>query len=465
MKIRFLGAVGDVTGSRFLLEGDKTQVLIDCGLYQGRGSRARNWEKFPAEPTKIDSVILTHAHLDHCGYLPKLVKEGFKGKIFCTEPTAEIVKITLLDSAKIQVEDAERKKKRHEREGRKGPYPEVPLYTVEDAESVFPLLEAVSYKETVQVAPNIEATFYDAGHVLGSAMIKLKSNNNGKETRIIFSGDIGRWDKPLLCDPTLFEKADYVLMETTYGDRLHEQKCPSVEKFQRIIVETVEKGGNIIIPTFAIERTQELLFHLSQLLREKKIPVLPVFVDSPMAINVTEVFKNHVDYFDEETRDLIKNGNSPFNFPSLKTTRSSKDSRKINDVKEPSIIMAGSGMCTGGRVKYHLLSNITRPESTILFVGYQARGTLGREILERPETVRILGAMHKVKARIEKINGFSAHADRDELLKWISGFKKAPGKIFLIHGEEEVTASFASFLKEKITSEIIIPEYSKEYAL
>ncbi|MCK4905400.1 MBL fold metallo-hydrolase [bacterium] len=465
MKIKFLGAVGDVTGSRFLLEGEKTQVLIDCGLYQGRGSRARNWEKFPADPTKIDSVILTHAHLDHCGYLPKLAKEGFKGKIFCTEPTAEIAKISLLDSAKIQVEDAEHKKRRHEKEGRKGPYPEVPLYTVEDAESVFPLLETVSYKETVQVAPNITATFYDAGHVLGSAMIELKSNNNGKETKIIFSGDIGRWDKPLLCDPTLFEKADYVLMETTYGDRLHEQKGPSVEKLQKIIVETVAKGGNIIIPTFAIERTQELLFHLSQLLRVKKIPALPVFIDSPMAINVTEVFKNHVNYFDEETRDLIKNGNSPFIFPSLKTTRSSEDSRKINDVKEPSIIMAGSGMCTGGRVKYHLLSNITRPESTILFVGYQARGTLGREILERPETVRILGAMHEVKARIEKINGFSAHADKDELLKWVSGFKEIPKKFFLVHGEKEVTEKFASFLKEKITSEIIIPEYLKEYIL
>ncbi|MBU0533912.1 MAG: MBL fold metallo-hydrolase [Candidatus Omnitrophica bacterium] len=465
MKIKFLGAVGDVTGSRFLLEGDKSQVLIDCGLYQGRGSRARNWEKFPAEPTKIDSVILTHAHLDHCGYLPKLVKEGFKGKIFCTEPTAEIVKITLLDSAKIQVEDAERKQRRHEKEGRKGPYPEVPLYTVEDAESVFPLIQAISYKNQTQITDEVKATFYDAGHVLGSSMIELVFDSNGKKIKAIFSGDIGRWDKPILNNPTTFDEADYVFMETTYGDRLHEEKGPSVEKLQKIIVETVEKGGNIIIPTFAIERTQELLFHLSQLLREKKIPALPVFVDSPMAINVTEVFKNHVDYFDEETRNLINNGNSPFDFPSLKTTRSSEDSRKINDVKEPSIIMAGSGMCTGGRIKYHLLSNITRPESTILFVGYQARGTLGREILERPETVRILGAMHEVKARIEKINGFSAHADREELLKWISGFKKAPSKIFLIHGEEEVTASFASFLKEKITSEIIIPEYSKEYIL
>lgn len=465
MKIKFLGAVGDVTGSRFLLEDNESKILIDCGLYQGRASRAKNWEKFPVDPASIDTLLLTHAHLDHCGYLPKLVKEGFKGKIFCTEPTAEIVKITLLDSAKIQVEDAEHKKRRHEKEGRKGPYPEVPLYTVADAESVFPLLETVSYKETVQVAPDITATFYDAGHVLGSAMIELKSNNNGKETKIIFSGDIGRWDKPLLCDPTLFEKADYVLMETTYGDRLHEQKGPSVEKFQRIILETKNKNGNVVVPTFAIERAQELLFYLNSLSRENKIPNLPVFVDSPMAINVTEVFKNYSEYFDDETKELIKSGKSPFDFPSLKTTRGSSESRAINDTKGTSIIMAGSGMCTGGRIKYHLINNITRPGSTILFVGYQARGTLGREILERPQSVRIMGKIFPVKARIEKINGFSAHADKDELLKWVSGFKEIPKKFFLVHGEKEITEKFASFLKEKITSEIIIPEYLKEYVL
>ncbi len=464
-KVKFLGAVGDVTGSRFVLENDKSRVLIDCGLYQGRGSRVRNWEKFPIEPSSINSVIITHAHLDHCGYLPKLVKEGFNGKIFCTPPTAAITQITLLDSAKIQEEDAEHKKRRHEREGRKGPYPEVPLYTVEDAENVFPLLETVAYKNEIQITPDIKATFYDAGHILGSAMIELKFNNNSKESTVIFSGDIGRWEKPLLCDPTLFETADYVFMETTYGDRLHEDKGPSVEKFKRIILETKNKEGKIIVPTFAIERAQELLFYLSSLFRENQIPSIPIFVDSPMAINVTEVFKNYTDYFDEETQNLIKKGESPFNFPSLNTTRLSNESKEINNVKGTAIIMAGSGMCTGGRIKYHLVNNIQRQESTILFVGYQAQGTLGREILERPESVRILGRTHPVKARIEKINGFSAHADRDELLKWVSSFKKAPKKIFLLHGEKEVTASFASFLKEKLKSQIIVPEYLQEHEL
>lgn len=465
MRVKFLGAVGDVTGSRFLLENDKSRVLIDCGLYQGRGSRVRNWEKFPVDPSSIDSVLLTHAHLDHCGYLPKLVKEGFNGKIFCTSPTVEIAKISLLDSAKLQEEDAEHKKKRHEREGRRGPYPEVPLYTVEDAESVFPLFENVDYKNEIQITPDIKATFYDAGHVLGSSMIELTSNNNGKEKRAVFSGDIGRWGKPILCEPTTFQKADYVFMETTYGNRLHEDKEPSVRKLRRIIMDTEKRGGNIVIPTFAIERAQELLFYLSSLSRENKIPQLMVFVDSPMAINVTEVFKNYTEYFDEETKELIKHGKSPFDFPSLKTTRLASESKEINNTKETSIIMAGSGMCTGGRIKYHLRNNIIRPESTVLFVGYQAKGTLGREILERPQSARILGNVYPVKARIEKINGFSAHADRDELLRWVSGFQETPEKIFLIHGEQEVTESFASLLKDKIKSEIIVPEYLREYNL
>lgn len=465
MRIKFLGAVGDVTGSRFLLESDESKVLIDCGLYQGRGSLIHNWEKFPVEPSSIDSVLLTHAHLDHCGYLPKLVKEGFNGKIFCTPPTSEIAQIALLDAAKLQEEDAEIKRKRHQQERRKVVYPEIPLYNVEDAEKVFPFLETVQYKEKIQITPNIKATFYDAGHILGSSMIELTFNHNGREKKAIFSGDIGRWGKPIIRDPTTFQKADYVFMETTYGNRLHEDREPSVTKFQRIIIDTKNRGGNIVVPIFAIERTQELLFYLSRLLRENKIPPLKVFVDSPMAINVTEVFKNYTDYLDEETQNLIKSGKSPFDFPLLRTTRSSVESKEINDIKGTSIIMAGSGMCTGGRIKHHLVRNITRPESTILFVGYQAKGTLGREILERPQSVRILGKFYPVKAKIEKINGFSAHADRDELLRWVSSFKKAPEKIFLIHGEKEVTESFASILRGEFKSGIIIPKYLEEYVL
>jgi len=464
-KIKFLGAAGNVTGSRFLLESDKSKILVDCGLYQERDFRARDWEKFPVEPSSIDSVPLTHAHLDHCGYLPKLAKDGFKGKIFCTPPTKEIAQIALLDAAKIQEEDAERKMRRHKREGRKGPYPEIPLYISKDAEKVLSLFETTAYKQQVQVAADITATFYDAGHILGSSMVELKFKNNGIEKTAVFTGDIGRWDKPILCDPTTFEKADYVFMETTYGNKLHEDRGPSEEKLKRVILDTKEKGGKIIIPTFAIERAQELLFYLSGFLKKNEIPPITIFVDSPMAINVTEVFKNHTEYFDEETKALINSGKSPFDFPLLKTTRTPAESKRINLAKGTSIIMAGSGMCVGGRIKHHLVNNITRPENTILFVGYQAKGTLGREILERPQEVRILGITYPVKARIEKINGFSAHADKDELLKWVGAFKTKPEKIFLVHGEEEVTKDFASVLKSKIDSEIITPEYLQEYGL
>ena len=465
MKVKFLGAAENVTGSRFLVRTGKSQILVDCGMYQEREFRARNWEDFPVKPSGIDSVVLTHAHLDHCGHLPKFVKEGFNGRIFCTTPTSEIARIALLDSAKLQEEDAEFKRKRHERQGRKGPYPEIPLYTVEDAKKVLPHFETVSYREETDVSPDIKATFYDAGHILGASMIELKVRENGKQKVCIFSGDIGRWNKPILRDPTVFEEADYVFMESTYGNRLHEEKEPPVEKLQRVIMETKKRGGNIVIPTFAIERAQELLYHINELLRKDKIPHLVVFVNSPMSIDVTEVFRKYSDYFDREAQALIGEGDSPFDFPLLKTTRSVAESKAINYIKGTSIIMAGSGMCTGGRIKYHLVSNITRPESTILFVGYQAKGTLGRTILERPERVRILGEEHRVRARIEKINGFSAHADRDELLKWVSGFKKAPEKIFVIHGEKEASANFASTLREKFSSEVIVPRYLQEHSM
>ena len=465
MKITFLGAAGNVTGSRFLVESGESRILIDCGLYQEREFRARNWEAFSTRPSEIDNVLLTHAHIDHCGYLPKLVREGFKGKIFCTSPTIEIAQIALLDAAKLQEEDAEFKRKRHEREGRKAPYPEVPLYTIEDTKNVFPHFEVVPYQKQIQVSSDVKATFHDAGHILGAAMIELNIDGDGKEKTCIFSGDIGRWDRPILCDPTVFEKANYVFMESTYGNRLHEEQEVPVEKLQRVIVETKEAGGNVVIPTFAIERAQELLFYISKLLREDKIPHLVVFVNSPMAIDVTEVFKKYSKYFDEEAKALMRRGNSLFDFPLLKTTRSVAESKAINYIRGTSIIIAGSGMCTGGRIKHHLVKNITRPESTILFVGYQAKGTLGREILERHKRVRILGQVYPVHARIEKINGFSAHADRDELLRWVSGFKKTPEKIFVVHGEKEVASDFASTLRKRLKSEVIVPEYLQEYSL
>ena len=465
MKVKFLGAAKNVTGSRHLIEHDEARVLIDCGLYQEREFRSRNWEKFPVSPSSIDCIVLTHAHIDHCGYLPKLVKDGFKGKIYCTHPTAEIAEIALLDAASLQEYDAEFKKRRHKREGRKGPYPEIPLYTVEDARRVPRLFKKVSYKEKFNITKSITGTLYDAGHILGAAMAELNFIE-GKDTKTaIFSGDIGRWDKPILCDPHTFDRADYVFMESTYGNRSHGDHDTCSEDLSKIINETNKAGGNVIIPTFATERAQELIYYISRLLKDDKIPHLMTFLDSPMAIDITKVFIKYPDYFDEDARALIKKGDELFNFPLLKTTQSAQESKAINHVKGTAVIMSGSGMCTGGRIKHHLLRNLGRPESTILFVGYQAGGTLGRDILGRPSKVRLFGQNVSVRARIDKINGFSAHADRDELLRWVAGFKEAPKKIFVIHGESATAEEFGGVLKGKLTSEIIVGEYLKEYLL
>ncbi|MFC1576953.1 MBL fold metallo-hydrolase RNA specificity domain-containing protein [Candidatus Omnitrophota bacterium] len=465
MKVRFLGAAKNVTGSRHLLEHGSMRILIDCGLYQEREFRSRNWEKFPVNPSSIGCVLLTHAHIDHCGYLPKLIKDGFKGTIYCTHPTAEIAEIGLLDAGHLQEADAEFKRRRHKREGRKGAYPEAPLYGVDDAKRVPRHFKTVSYGKPIKITQDITATFYDAGHILGAAMIEIHVSQGNSEKTLIFSGDIGRWNKPILCDPHSFSKADYVFTESTYGNRSHGDQGTCSEDLARIINETHKAGGNVIIPTFATERAQELLYCMSRLLKDNKIPHLMTFLDSPMAIDVTKVFKKYPGYFDKEAKDLIAKGDSLFDFPLLKTTPTAQESKAINHVRGTAIIMSGSGMCTGGRVKHHLMHNLSRPESTILFVGYQAKGTLGREILGRPSKVRVFGQNVSVRAKIEKINGFSAHADRDELLRWLSGFKESPKKIFVLHGEDAVAEEFASLLKNKLSGEIIVGEYLKEYPL
>jgi len=465
IKLEFLGAARNVTGSRYLLEANGIRLLVDCGLYQERDFRSRNWDPFPVPPDTIDAILLTHAHLDHCGLLPKLVREGFRGKIYCTAATSEISRIVLLDSAKLQEEDAEFKQRRHEREGRRGPYPEVPLYTVEDAEASFPLFSPVRYGEPVRIGDGIEATFHDAGHILGSSMIRVAVNHDGEERKIIFSGDVGRWDKPILRDPTVFDEADYILVESTYGDRLHEDAEDIDDMLSEIINSTRKAGGNIVIPSFAVERSQEVLYHLNELLIEDRIPHLIVFVDSPMAVSVTEVFEHHPELFDEEMLELIRRRESPFDFPSLKMVRTVEDSKAINYIRGTVVIIAGSGMCTGGRIKHHLVNNISRRESTILFVGYQAVGTLGRQIVDGAEEVRILGRMYPVRARVVQINGFSAHADRDELFRWLSGLRKPPRHLFVTHGEPDAARHFADFVRDRKGWEVSVPSYKDEVFL
>jgi len=465
IKLMFLGAAQNVTGSRFLLQANGTRLLVDCGLYQERHLKARNWEPFPVAANSIDAVLLTHAHLDHCGLLPKLVKEGFKGKIYCTAATSEIARIILLDSAKLHEEDAEYKRKRHKREGRKGPFPDIPLYTIADAEACFPHFSPVEYKQSIMIGEDVKATFYDAGHVLGSSIIKVKVNRDGQYRSVVFSGDIGRPDRPIVHDPTSCEEADYLLIESTYGDRIHQGPEDTKKTIAEIINSTKEAGGNIIVPSFALERSQEVLYYINELLLEGAIPHIMVFLDSPMAASITKVFQQHSELFDKEMTELLRRHKSPFEFPGLNVVETTEQSKAINLIKGTVMVIAGSGMCTGGRIKHHLVNNITRPENTVMFVGYQANGTLGRRIVNGEKQVRILGQNYPVKARVVRVNGFSAHADKEELFKWLTALKKPPRRLFVVHGEPQSAQHFADYVGQETGWKVSVPAYQEEIIL
>lgn len=464
-RLQFLGAARNVTGSRHLLEVDGTRILVDCGLYQERQFIARNWEPFDVPPASLDAVLLTHAHLDHCGLLPKLVKEGFKGRIYCTAATAEIARIILLDAAKIQEEDAAYKRKRHKKEGRAGPHDDVPLYTVADAEACTPLFAPVRYDEGTPITAAVHATFREAGHVLGSSFINVSVRSNGETRDVLFSGDIGRPNRPLIRDPDSMTDGDYILVESTYGDRKHDDRMDIKSTIAEAINTAQAAGGNIIVPSFALERSQELLYHISELLREGKIPHLMVFLDSPMASAITKVFRRHAELFDADMRRRIQIKDSPFDFPGLKFTETTKESKAINAIKGTVVIIAGSGMCTAGRIKHHLVNHISRPESTIMFVGYQAVGTLGRRILDGDPEVRILGTNYPVKARVVQVPGFSAHADREELLHWLRTLPKPPRRLFVIHGEAESARRFGQYVRENTGWDVLVPDFREEVML
>jgi metallo-beta-lactamase family protein len=461
MQLHFLGANRQVTGSRYFLRAGGLGLLIDCGMFQERPFLSRNWEPCPIQHNEIDMLLLTHAHLDHCGLIPKLVKEGYRKPILATPPTIDLTRIVLQDAAKIQEEDAEYKKKRHAREGRPsdGPQSEQALYTLEDADRALALLKPVALDQPVQLNQNVTVTYHFAGHILGSAIIEIAVNENGQTRTIVFSGDIGQWDRPVIKDPDLLSRADYVVMESTYGDRVHDHSVPVPDALEEVINDTFKRGGNIIVPTFALERPQELLFHLNTLINSKRIPPIVVFLDSPMAVDAHQVFYTYQDELDAQTQAMLKAGDDPLDFPGLKLTRSARSSKAINGIRGTCMIMAGSGMCTGGRVKHHLVQNLPRPESTILFVGYQAQHTLGRQILEKQPTVRIFGETRQVKARICKINGLSAHGDRNDLLRWLDGFNPAPKHLFLTHGEEHVAMAFADEIARTRKLNVSVPEY------
>lgn len=461
MKLHFLGANRQVTGSRYLLEAGGMQIMIDCGLFQERSCQHRNWDDPPVDPDKVDVMLLTHGHLDHCGLIPRFVSSGFRGRILTTPPSIELARIVLEDAARIQEEDASYKKRRHKKEKRKGAFQPGPLYTVDEARATFERFDPIPYDKTIKLNEHVSFCFHDAGHILGSAMIELHVDEGRGPKTIVFSGDLGQSHRVLMKDPTRIERADFLVMESTYGDRPHKDAGDLQGNFAKIINDTVQRGGNVVIPTFAIDRSQELMYHLSQLTYEKRIPSLTTFLDSPMAVSVTNVYKRHKFLLDEQTQAMLEGGRHPFQFDGLHFVRSSSESRAINTIRGTCIILAGSGMCTGGRVKHHLRQNIARPESTILFVGYQANGTLGRHILEGDERVRIHGRSYDVNARITKLNGLSAHGDRNDLLSWAEALKEPPNTIFLTHGEERAANRLAQTLADRHGWKVKVPRYEE----
>lgn len=398
----------------------------------GRTVRERNYQPFLFEPSSIDFVLLTHAHIDHSGLLPRLYRYGYRGPIYCTEPTADLCEVMLLDSAHIQEMEAERVNRKRQRAGQ--PQQQA-LYTLEDAENCSRLFKRVNYNEVMTFGEGLTVRFQDAGHILGSAILEIWSSDEQYETKLVFSGDLGNVNRPLIKDPSIIEYADYLFLEATYGSRRHQLSGNVEEELREIIIRTIDRGGNVIIPAFAVARTQDLIYGLNNLVRSRKIPPVPIIIDSPLAIKATEIFRQHIDEMDAETLDMMSRGQNPLEAPGLKFSISTEESRALNAIKSGAIIISASGMADAGRIKHHLKHNLWRPESTVVFVGYQAEGTLGRKILEGAKLVTIHGEEVAVKAEICNLQGFSGHADQAGLLSWVKKFKIGPGKIFLVHGE------------------------------
>ncbi len=448
MELSFHGAAGGVTGSCHLLQANGKQILIDCGLFQGsRDLDEENANHFGFDPREIDILLLTHAHLDHCGRIPLLMRRGFRGEIITTSATRELAKLVLMDSANLQVEEARRKARRHQR---RGDQPPEPLYDVPDVlDAMERFGRTVRYDKPIDLADGIRATFGNAGHILGSAWVLLEVEKQGERRSLLFSGDMGNREKPILNPPTPAPRADYVVMESTYGNRAHKSLADSVVELKEAILDTLERGGNVIIPTFALERAQDLLYFLRELEDQRELPrYLSVFLDSPMAISATEVFRRHPEYFNPETLHLFEDGKDPFTVPGLHFTRDTDESKSINHLRGGAVIMAGSGMATGGRVLHHLRNNLWRKESSVVFVGYASEGTLARRIIDGEKEVRIFGEEVRVAAKVYTIGGFSAHADQQELLDWYRG-SGTPAITFLVHGEETGRATLAQALREQ----------------
>ena len=464
MKITFLGATKTVTGSNILVETNDKKFLVDCGLYQGQQKETMlNTDEFLFTPSEIDFVLLTHAHIDHSGRLPKLYVDGFEGPIYATKATCDLCSIMLPDSGYIQESEIEWLNRKRRREGK---HEVPPLYTYQDAVDSLELFEKVQYNEILQVDQNIKVRFKDAGHMLGSAIIEVWIKEDGEEKKLVFTGDLGNNDIPLLREPSIVEDADVLVMESTYGGRIHEEKQDKATEFLSIVTDTLEKGGNVIIPSFAVGRTQEILYEIQknkqnddEVFRKKfdELMSAPVFVDSPLAISATEIFLKNLDCLDEYVQEDIREGKKPLDFPGLKFTPSVEESRALNENANKSIIISASGMCEVGRIKHHLKHNLWRSDSTILFVGYQAVGSLGRKIVDGAKTVKLFGEEIGVNARIEYIEAFSGHADKNGLLNFVRSFSKKPTQIYLVHGEEESQLALSDALLDEFDIPVDIP--------
>lgn len=455
MKMSFHGANLGVTGSCHMVECGTTKILIDCGLYQGgRALQEENREPLGFTPSEIDYLLLTHAHLDHCGRIPLLVKEGFRGEIITTSASRELAKLVMLDAAGLQEEEANWQNKKNRRRKKKTADIE-PLYTTLDALNALDSFgRNANYEEPIKLADGITATFHDAGHILGSASVLLDLAEGKKRKRVLYSGDLGFNDRVVLEDPVPPPDVDIVVMETTYGDRLHKELGPTVTELFEVINDTFKRGGNVIIPTFALERAQELLYHLREGVEDGQLPAsMQVFLDSPMAISATEIFRRHPECYDEAALELFRDGKDPFSLPGLHFTRETSESIALNRVSGGAVIMAGSGMCTGGRIRHHLKQNIWRADASIVFVGYAARGTLARYIVDGADTVKIFSEEYPVRAKIHTIGGFSAHADQGQLLRWHEKTGK-PEKTILVHGEPDAMEAFAEKLPD---TEVLMP--------
>lgn len=470
MNISFYGAVESVTGSCHLLQFNDKKVLLDCGQFQGsKREENMNFEEFDFVPSEIDYLLLSHCHIDHCGRIPLLVKRGFKGEIICTKPTYDLCQIMLLDSAHIHESEAEWLNRKGQRAGKKAVEP---LYTQEDAYDAMKYFKPCLYEQMVEIDDDFTVRFVDAGHILGSSTIEMWINEdiNEEPLKLVFSGDLGTEDKPILNDPTYIDKADYAIIESTYGNRLHEKVESKMDKLIEIILKTSRRGGNVIIPSFAVGRTQEIIYELNKYYDSpnkdaEELRKIPVYIDSPLAAKTTEIFKLNSQVFDEETRSLLMSGNNPLQFHNLNFVQSQFESKALNEDKTPKIIISASGMCEAGRIKHHLKHNLWRPESSIVFVGYQAENTLGRKIRDGEKLVKIFGEEITVLAEIYDIEGFSGHADKNGLLKWLNSFEKKPRKLFIVHGEEDSKKDFAKEVESTLSIECIIPNKGEVYEL